>query len=166
MYVMAPDPMLNVSFIDLPRRSVYPFMNPSLLRNGSVNIVTAASNTDANMKEHLEPSFSVQSVSYQRKGDDQFSTEFLVQYIRGHSSASTSYRHPEIRQDYAKEENALSLMTSLSLSLSQYTQNTEIYLLGSAFNSSVRIRWGSNWMGHISLWPMLMMWIFGEDKIT
>jgi hypothetical protein len=52
----------------------------SLLRNGWVKEVTAATNTHLTIKELLEASFSMSSVSHQRKGD-KFFPELLVKIL-------------------------------------------------------------------------------------
>jgi hypothetical protein len=50
----------------------------SLLGNGSVKIITAATNADAKIEELLNVMFFTRSVSYRRKVVDQFFPELLV----------------------------------------------------------------------------------------
>jgi hypothetical protein len=62
--IMAPEPISTAYFINL---SVYLLSLPG---NGWVNNVTAATNIHETIEELLDVSFSMRSVSHQRKVDD------------------------------------------------------------------------------------------------
>jgi hypothetical protein len=76
IYIMAPEPISRVYFINPTHQSVYPTVVGQWLSKN----VTAETNTCATV-ELLDPLFSVQSLSYQRKVGDLFFPELLVLII-------------------------------------------------------------------------------------
>jgi hypothetical protein len=80
MNIMAPEPISTAYFINISPQSLCLYVYPSIAaRQRLDNNVSAATNTHAAIEELLDASFSVRSVSYQRKvGGDQFFPELLV----------------------------------------------------------------------------------------
>jgi hypothetical protein len=66
--IIAPEPISTVYFINTFHQSMYMHAYPlSLLVNGWIKNVTAATNTRSKREELLDASFFIRSVSYQRK---------------------------------------------------------------------------------------------------
>jgi hypothetical protein len=82
MYVMAPEPILTAFFINPFCQSVGLYVYPPVVDKQRLGKnVTAATNTDATIEELLDASFSLRSLSYERKVGDKFFPEFLVSYL-------------------------------------------------------------------------------------
>jgi hypothetical protein len=78
MYTMPPELISTAYFVNPSHRSVSVYVFPlSLLDNGSVKKVTAATNTHETT-ELLNESFSMRSVSHRKKVGHQFFPELLV----------------------------------------------------------------------------------------
>jgi hypothetical protein len=76
LYIMASDPISRPYFIKTSHQSVSVCVS-KLLGNGSVKKVTEVTNTHT-IAELLVMSFSMRSMSYQRKVDDYFFPELFV----------------------------------------------------------------------------------------
>jgi hypothetical protein len=74
-YIMAPEPTSKACFINSPITLCQYVYVP---RQRLAKSVTAAKNIHATMKELFGSSFSMLSMSYQKKVGDQFFPEFLV----------------------------------------------------------------------------------------
>jgi hypothetical protein len=71
MYIIAPELISTAYFINLSHQSVCLYTYPHIVaRQRLGKNVIAATNTHATIEELLEASFSVRSVSYQRKVGD------------------------------------------------------------------------------------------------
>jgi hypothetical protein len=71
MYIMEPEPISTAYFINLSDQPVCLYVYPPLLdRQRLSKCVTAATNTHETIEESLDASFSMWSVSYQRKVGD------------------------------------------------------------------------------------------------
>jgi hypothetical protein len=82
MYIKEPEPISAAYFINLSHQSVCLYVYPPLLdRQLLSNYVTAAMNTHETIEELLDASFSMWSVSYQRKVGDWLFTELLVFFL-------------------------------------------------------------------------------------
>jgi hypothetical protein len=78
-YIMAPEPISSAYLINPTHQSVCLYVYPSTVaRQRLAKSFTIATNTHATVEELLESSFSMLSVSYQRKVDDWFFPELLV----------------------------------------------------------------------------------------
>jgi hypothetical protein len=70
-YIMAPEPISTAYFINLSHQSVCLHVYPPIVaRQGLGKNVTAATNTHATIEELLDASFSMRSMSYERKVGD------------------------------------------------------------------------------------------------
>jgi hypothetical protein len=81
MYTMTSGPISMTYFINTStsHQSVCLYVNPSVVtRQRLGKNVTAATNTQETIGELLDASFSIRSVSYQRKADDYFFPELLI----------------------------------------------------------------------------------------
>jgi hypothetical protein len=71
MYIMAPEPISTANFINLSYQFVCLYVYPAIVaRQRLGKNVTAATSTHATIEELLDASFSMRSVSYQRKVGD------------------------------------------------------------------------------------------------
>jgi hypothetical protein len=80
MYIMAPAPISTAYFINPFPQSVYVYS--SVVRQLFGKSVTAAMNTHAIIEELLDLSFSIWSVSYQRKLGNYVFPELHVYFLR------------------------------------------------------------------------------------
>jgi hypothetical protein len=70
MYIMAPEPIPMAYFINPSHQSMSLYVHPLIVARQLLSKnVTVATNTDATVEELLDASFSMRSVSYQRKVD-------------------------------------------------------------------------------------------------
>jgi hypothetical protein len=67
MYIVAPEPVSTAYFINSSYQSVSLYVYPIVASQQLGKIVTTATNTQATIEEFLDESFSMRSMSYQRK---------------------------------------------------------------------------------------------------
>jgi hypothetical protein len=82
MYIMAPEPISTAYVVNPCHQSMRLYVyTPIVDRQRLSKNVTAATYTHAAIEEFLDASFSLQSVSYQRKVGERFFPELLVTMI-------------------------------------------------------------------------------------